>query len=60
MRWKSVVISSFVGLLLTACASDGDTSTTEPASFAASTSPVLISELPEISGPTVLWFWAPG
>ena len=20
----------------------------------------LVSELPEISGPTVLWFWAPG
>ena len=54
------MISSFVGLSLMACASDGATSTTEPASAAASASPVLISELPEISGPTVLWFWAPG
>lgn len=23
-------------------------------------SALLVSELPEISGPTVLWFWAPG
>lgn len=22
--------------------------------------PLLVSELPEFSGPTVLWFWAPG
>lgn len=25
-----------------------------------STDALLVSSLPEISGPTVLWFWAPG
>ncbi len=45
---------------------DGTSDVSSPASTATSDdateqpSPRLVSSLPEISGPTVLWFWAPG
>ena len=39
----------------------GDAATSEPVPvIAESSTPLLVDSLPELTGPTVLWFWAPG
>ena len=46
-----------VALTVSACGSDP---VSDSSAASARASSLLVAELPEISGPTVLWFWAPG
>lgn len=72
MRRSLIVLGSAVAsLLLVACGDDAVTSSAETSSIETSNvattsvstdsvAPLLVAALPEITGPTVLWFWAPG
>ncbi|MDA0370432.1 MAG: hypothetical protein O3C62_04140 [Actinomycetota bacterium] len=44
-------------LIVSSCGTDPSS---DSSAAGARASALLVSELPEISGPTVLWFWAPG
>jgi hypothetical protein len=59
VRRVLVSIALAAGPLLVACGDDSSTSGASPV-IAESAGPLLVDSLPELTGPTVLWFWAPG
>ena len=61
MYTRRLVIALSLVTFLAACGSDAPSQSLDASPISSESNPsLLVSELPEFSGPTVLWFWAPG